>query len=261
MKKVIYIVFAVVIILAIALILIYLSRSIVITQKITALRPLDKSELKNFLDKPELRPKMNPWRSNINFSGENIGDLYRSIHYYDKAHLVRDCAQDANEALARINQYLNEITNGTFSNSKIVEDTGTYFAIEYQVRDKLLKLYLINCKYLKFTPQTLAYNDKPTKIANIPHRTTQTEATGYIAFLQQLRDAGGTVIAQQIKQDKAIIKADILRMITSGGDWGLCDSYNSSVDHYEINVETGDIIYWQENGTSITGDCHPNPLE
>lgn len=220
-----------------------------------ALRPLNKSELKNFLDKPELRPKVEPWLSNINPS------VFSSIRYYDNAHLVRDCAQDADDAMTRIKQYLDEIGNiSNFSNFKVAEDTGAYFAIEYQVRDKLLKLYLINCNYIKFTSQTLALNTKPTKIANIPRKITEIEAMGYIAFLQQLRAVTGTVIVQQIKQDDAIIKADILRMISIGGDWGLCDSHNSIIDHYEINIDTGDVTYWQEEGSPITGDCHSNPL-
>ncbi|MCX6739901.1 MAG: hypothetical protein NTZ49_01575 [Candidatus Parcubacteria bacterium] len=259
MKKIFYSLLAIAIVVAIALIFLYLSKSTVLTQN--TLHPLNKTELKNFIDHPDLRPKVNPWQPNINFSGQRVNALYESIRYYDNAFLVRDCAQDANEALTRHKQYLNEIIRGDYSNSKVIEDTGTYFAIEDQGRYKLQKSYFINCNYIKFTSQTVAYNREPTKIANIPRRISQTEATGYIAFLQKLRSAMGTVIAQQIKQEKAIIKADILRMINIGGDWGLCDEHSSNVDHYEINIDTGDVIYWQEAGDSITGTCHPNPLE
>ncbi len=257
MKKVIYSLLAIAIIVAIALIFLYLSKSTVLTQN--TLHPLNKTELKNFIDHPELRPKVNPWQSNLKFSGERINDLFAAIRYYENDHLVRDCAQDANEALTRIKQRLNGI-QAQANNIKIVQDTGTYFAVEYQVRDMTMRLYLINCQYIKFTPQTLDYITKPTKIANIPHKVSLPDATGYIAFLQQLRSNRGYVIAQQIMQKGAIIKADILRMTGTGGDWGLCDQHSSIVDHYEIHNNTGDVIYWQETGDSITGTCHPNPL-
>lgn len=227
------------------------------------LRPLSKSELKNFSDNPQLIPKLESWWSNIDFSEEIIGDLLMSIRDFDRIqnHLVvRDCAEDANDAMTRIKQYLGAIGVSQFSNFKVAEDTGTYFAIEYQVRGQLLKLYLINCDYITVAHQALDFNTKPIKIANIPHKITEIEAKKYVAFLQKLRAGTGRVVAQQIKQNNGVIKADISRLVSSGGDWGLCGSEENIIDHYEISVNTGDVIYWLEQGNRITGECHASPI-
>lgn len=222
-------------------------------------KPLNEAALKLIIENPPTDSVVTPWVTNLDFTGEDEYELFFDVRYFEDKHRVQDCAANADDALAKIQQTFTE-RDSPAEDFKITENTGQYYTIEYDVRSSQLQTYLFNCNYIQFTDATLDFNREWTHIATIPEDITKEEAKGYITFLQEMRADYGLLLDQQIGQSEKIIEAAILEAQMTQGDWGDCDTITSHVHHYKLDTTTGEVLYWQESGPSVTSECNDDPF-